>query len=36
MDFFVRNVVVILVEERLAIVIQQGAAMVYGNLSHAG
>jgi hypothetical protein len=33
-DFFVRNIVVILVEERLAIVIQQGAAMVYGNLTY--
>lgn len=35
-DFFVRNMVVILVEERLAIVIQLGGAMVYGTLSYAG
>jgi HK97 family phage major capsid protein len=32
-DFFVRNMIVILVEERLAIVIQLGAAMVYGSLT---
>ena len=32
-DFFVRNMVVILVEERLAIVVQLGAAMVYGQLA---
>lgn len=35
-DFFVRNMVVVLVEERLAIVIQLGAAMIYGSLSYAG
>ena len=35
-DYFVRNLVVLLVEERLAIVIQLGAAMVYGSLSYAG
>lgn len=34
--FFVRNLVAILAEERLAIVIQLAAAMVYGSLSHAG
>jgi HK97 family phage major capsid protein len=35
-DFFVRNMVVILVEERLAIVIQLSAAMVFGTLSYMG
>lgn len=35
-DFVVRNMVVILVEERLAIVVPRGAAMVYGSLSYAG
>lgn len=32
-DFFVRNLIVILVEERLAIVIQLGAAMIYGDIN---
>jgi HK97 family phage major capsid protein len=35
-DFFVRNLVVILCEERLALVVQLGAAMVYGSLNFAG
>lgn len=35
-DFFIRNMVAILAEERLAIVIQLAASMVYGPLSHAG
>jgi len=35
-DFFVRNMVAILCEERLAIVIQLGQAMVYCSLSYAG
>ncbi len=35
-DFFVRNMIVVLVEERLAIVIQLSAAMIYGSLNYAG
>lgn len=35
-DFFVRNMVAILAEERLALIIEQGSAMVYGTLSNAG
>jgi HK97 family phage major capsid protein len=35
-DFFVRNMVVILAEERLALVITSSAAIVYGSLSYAG
>jgi len=35
-DFFVRNLLVTLCEERVAMVIEQGGAMVYGNLSNAG
>jgi HK97 family phage major capsid protein len=34
--FFVRSMVVILVEARLAIVIQLGGTMVYGTLSYVG
>ena len=33
-DFFVRNMVVLLVEERLTLVVQLSAAMIYGNLSY--
>lgn len=35
-DYFTRNLVAILVEERLALAVQLGAAMVYGDLSFAG
>lgn len=35
-DFAVRGLVAIICEERLAIVVQQGAAMVYGTLNFAG
>ena len=35
-DFFIRNMVAILCEERLALVIERGAAMIYGDLGNAG
>jgi HK97 family phage major capsid protein len=35
-DFFIRNMVVLLMEERVALVIEQGAAMIYGSLSNIG
>lgn len=35
-DFFVRNMVAILCEERLALTVYRAAALVYGNTSHAG
>jgi HK97 family phage major capsid protein len=35
-DHFVRNMIAILCEERLAMVVEQGAAMVYGALGNAG
>jgi len=35
-SFFVQNMVAILAEERLALAITRSAAIVYGNISHAG
>lgn len=35
-DFFVRNLVAILAENRVALVIENASAMVYGNISTAG
>lgn len=35
-DFFVRNLVAILCEERMALVVYRGAAFVTGNVSYAG
>ncbi|HEX7454966.1 MAG TPA: phage major capsid protein [Gallionella sp.] len=35
-DFFIRNMVVLLMEERLALVILQGAAIIYGGLTNVG
>ncbi len=35
-DFFVRNMVAILCEERLALVVEQGGAIIHGNLNYAG
>lgn len=35
-DFFTRNMVAILAEERLALVVYRTAALVYGNVSYAG
>jgi len=35
-DFFVRNMVCILAEERLALAVYRSAALVYGNTSHQG
>lgn len=35
-DFFVKNMVAILCEERLALVVYRAAALVKGNISHAG
>ena len=35
-DYFTRNLVAILCEERLTLVIEKGAAMIYGDLQHLG
>ena len=35
-DHFIRNLVAILAEERLAFTVYRSAALVYGNVSHAG
>lgn len=35
-DYFIRNMVAILAEERLALTVYRTAAFVYGNTSHAG
>lgn len=35
-NFFVRNLVAILAEERSTVVVEQAGAMIYGNVSHAG
>jgi HK97 family phage major capsid protein len=35
-DHFIRNMVAILAEERLALTVYRSAAMVYGDVSHAG
>lgn len=35
-DFFIRNMCALLMEERVALVIEQGAAMIYGSLSNIG
>ena len=35
-DHFIRNMVAILVEERLALTVYRTTAFVYGNTSHAG
>jgi len=35
-DHFIRNLVAILCEERLALTVYRAAALVYGNTSHAG
>jgi HK97 family phage major capsid protein len=35
-DHFIRNMVAILAEERLALAVYRSAALVYGNMSYAG
>jgi hypothetical protein len=35
-DHFIRNLIAILAEERVALVVENGAAMCYGDVSNAG